>query len=218
MARSAPLAAPRLSAPDLPARLEDGPVLARAGDFFQLRWTVLESHTDAAHAEITECELIGPSVERLELTGAVLVDVEVRDLRATTVGGRGARLRRVRIAGGRIGTLDLADADLDEVEMRGVRIDYVSLAGARVADLLIADCTIGTLDIPQATVSRMAFAESRADDVDTRGLQAKDLDLRGLEAVSYLDPASLRGAALSARQVEYLAPALAEALGIRVLD
>jgi hypothetical protein len=47
---------------------------------------------------------------------------------------------------------------------------------------------------------------------------SKDLDLRGLEAVSYLDPASLRGATLSPRQVEYLAPALAEALGIRVLD
>ena len=218
MVRPTPLLAPRLSAPDLPSRLEDGPTPSRGGDFFQMSWTTLDAQTDAAHATITECTLIDASVERLDLSGATLVDVEVRDVRATTLAARGSRLRRVRITGGRIGTLDLADADVDEVELRGMRIDYVSLAAARVTDLLIADCTIGTLDMPQAVLSRVAFADSRADDVDTRGLRAKDLDLRGLEAVSYLDPASLRGATLSARQIEYLAPALADALGIRVLD
>lgn len=215
--RSHPLP-PRLSPPDLPPHLEDGPPPARGGDFFQVQWASLAEETDAAHAALTECALSGASVERLDLTGATLVDVEVRDLRATTLIARSSRLRRVRITGGRIGTLDLADAEIDEVELRGVRIDYASLAAARIADLLIADCTIGTLDLPQATVARMAFADSRAEDVDTRGVRAKDLDLRGLEAVSYLDAGSLRGATLSSRQVEYLAPALAAALGIRVLD
>jgi uncharacterized protein YjbI with pentapeptide repeats len=215
--RSHPLP-PRLSAPDLPPHLEDGRPPARGGDFFQVKWAALAVETDAAHAVLTECALSGASVERLDLTGATLVDVEVRDLRASTLSARSARLRRVRITGGRIGTLDLGDAEIDEVELRGVRIDYASLAAARIADLLIADCTISTLDLPQATVARMAFADSRADDVDTRGVRAKDLDLRGLEAVSYLDAGSLRGATLSSRQVEYLAPALAAALGIRVID
>ena len=183
-----------------------------------MRWTELDAVADAAHAAITECAVIEASVERWELTGATLVDVDVRELRATTFAARSARLRRVRIVGGRIGTLDLADADLDEVELRGVRIDYVSLAAARVSDLLIAETTIGSLDMPNATIARMAFIDCRADEVDSRGLRAKDLDLRGLEAVSYLDPASLHGASLSSRQVEYLAPALAHALGIRVVD
>ncbi len=190
----------------------------RGSDSFQVQWTVLDPLTDAAHATITECTVVSASLERLDLTGATLVDVDIRDLRASTLSGRGARLRRVRITGGRIGTLDLADADLDEVELRGARIDYLSLAAGRIADLLIADCTIGTLDMPQATVTRVGFENSRADDVDTRGLRAQDLDLRGLEAVSYLDAASLRGAIFSPRQVEYLAPVLARALGIRVLD
>lgn len=180
--------------------------------------TELDPLTDAAHASITECSLTEASVERLDVTGRTLVDVDVRDVRATTLSGRGARLRRVRISGGRIGTLDLADTDLDEVELRAVRIDYLSLAAARITDLRVADCTIGTLDVPQASATRVCFESSRADDVDTRGLRAKDLDLRGLEAVSYLDAASLRGATLSPRQAEYLAPAMAEALGIRVLD
>jgi uncharacterized protein YjbI with pentapeptide repeats len=211
-------APPRLSAPDLPPRLEDGPPPSRGGESFQLRWTELDALTDAAYGSITECTLAEASVERLDVTGATLVDVDVRDLRVTALSGRGARLRRVRISGGRIGTLDLADADLDEVELRGVRIDYLSLAAGRVCDLRIVDCTIGTLDMPQATVTRVGFENSRADDVDTRGLRAEDLDLRGLESVSYLDAASLRGATLSARQVEHLARAMAQALGIRVLD
>jgi uncharacterized protein YjbI with pentapeptide repeats len=215
--RSRP-APPHLSPPDLPPRLEDGQPPSPGLESFQLRWTRLDPLTDAAHSSITECTLTESSVERLDITGATLVDVDVRDLRATTLSGRGARLRRVRVIGGRIGTLDLADADLDEVELRGVRIDYLSLAAARITDLLVADCTIGTLDVPQAIMTRIGFENSRADDVDTRGLRAKDLDLRGLEAVSYLDAASLRGATLSPRQVEYLAPAMAEALGIHVLD
>ena len=209
---------PRVSAPDLPRRLEDGPLPSRSGDCFQVRWEALDAMTDAAYSTLAECALVDASVERLDLTGATLVDVDVRDLRATTVTGRGARLRRTRITGGRIGTLDLADAELDEVELRGVRIDYLSLGAARVADVLISDCTIGTLDMPQATVVRTAFEDSRADEVDTRSIRAQDLDLRGLEAVSYLDAASLRGATLSPRQVEHLALTLAQALGIRVHD
>ncbi len=143
--------------------------------------------TDAAHSAITECALVEASVDRLDISGATLVDVDITGLRATAVAGRGARLRRVRIAGGRIGTLDLTDAELDEVELRGIRIDYLSLGGGRVADLVVAGCTIGTLDMPQARVSRVAFVDSRADEVDTRGLRAEHLDLRGLEAGSYLD-------------------------------
>ena len=210
--------APRVSAPDLPRHLHDGPPLMRGADLFQVGWSTLSADTDAAHASLTECALSGGSVDRLDLTGAVLVDVEVRDLRATTLTARGARLRRVRITGGRIGTLELTDADLDEVELRDVRLDYLSLGAARARDVLIAACTIGTLDVPHASLTRVACEDSRADEVDSRGLRAEDLDLRGLEALAYLDAASLRGATFSTRQIEHLAPALARAFGIRLTD
>lgn len=212
------LAAPRVSAPDLPRVLDEGRPPSRGAESFQVRWTTLEAVTDAAHSEIAECALDEVTVERLDVTGASLVDVEVSDLRATAVVGRAARLRRARFTGGRIGTLDLADADIDEVELRGIRIDYLSLAGARVEDLVISGCTIGTLDVPQARLSRVAFHDSRADEVDTRGVRCEHVDLRGLDAVSYLDPAGLRGATLSPAQIEQLAPALAAALGIRIRD
>ncbi|GAA1990251.1 pentapeptide repeat-containing protein [Microbacterium pumilum] len=210
------LIAPRVSAPDLPRELGDGPAPARGEESFQLRWTTLRATTDAAHSSISECEVLDAALERLDLTGATLVDVDISGLRATAVVGRDARLRRVRISGGRIGTLDLAAADVDEVELRGIRIDYLSLAAARVQDLLISGCTIGTLDIPRARLVRVAFHDSKSDEVDTRGLQAEHVDLRGLDALSYLDLAALRGTTLSPSQVETLAPAFASALGIRV--
>lgn len=214
--RAEGLAAPRVSAPDLPPTLTNGPTPRRGGESFQIEWTELESTTDAAHGALTECAVRDAAVERLDLTGASLVDVDVSGLRATAVVARDARLRRVRIVGGRIGTLDLADAELDEVELRSIRIDYLSLAGAQVEDLLVTDCRIGSMDVPQARLTRVAFADSTCDEVDTRGLRAEHVDFRGLEALSYLDLASLRGATLSPRQVEVLAPALATALGIRV--
>ena len=61
---------------------------------------------------------------------------------------------------------------------------------------VVADCVIGALDLPQATLTRVRFEDSRADEVDTRGLRAEHLDLRGLEAVSYTDPPACAGDAL----------------------
>ena len=209
---------PRLSPPDLPRAFAEIVGVEPHGDFLQARITGWEGTVDASHAAFTECTVAAASVDRLELTGATLVDVEFDALRATSVHGREARLRRVRLTGGRIGTLDLATAGVDEVELRGIRIDYLSLGGAKVEDLLVADCTIGTLDLPQATLSRVRFESTRAEEVDTRGMRADSLDLRGLDAASYLDVGSLRGATLTPWQIEQLAPAFATALGIDVQD
>lgn len=210
--------APRVSAPDLPGELAEGHGWERNGEYFQRRYAELGETTDASHAEVSECRLSGASVETLTLTGASLIDVEIEQLRATTVSARGARLRRVRVTGGRIGTLDLGMADIDEVELRGIRLDYLTLGGARIEDLLIVDCVIGSLDLPQATAKRLRFDNTRAEEVDARGLRAEDVDLRGLEMLSLTDAAALRGTTLSPAQIERLAPTLAAALGIQVRD
>lgn len=207
---------PRVAPPDLPRELAEAVGIDPHAERFQVRITGLDAVTDAAHAVLTECAVAAASVDRLDLTGAILVDVSIDELRATTVTARDARLRRVRITGGRIGTLDLSTAGVDEVELRGVRIDYLTLGAAKVEDMVIADCTITTLDLPQAVASRVRFENTRADEVDTRGIRADSLDLRGLDAAAYLDVGSLRGATLSPWQVEQLASAFAGALGIDV--
>ncbi|WES65305.1 hypothetical protein P0L94_04350 [Microbacter sp. GSS18] len=216
-ARTSP-APPRVSAPDLPSVLGEGEVPTAGADAHEVRWTGSAGVIDAPRATIEACAFDEIAADELVLTDATLLDVAVRGARVPAVRARGTRWRRVLVEGGRIGTLDLSDAELDEVELRGIRIDYLSLAGARVDDLVIADCTIGALDLPAARLARVAFASSRADEVDTRGLRSTDLDLRGLDALAYLDVTSLRDATMSGDQVERIAPTLAAGLGIRIQD
>ncbi|MDL5350359.1 hypothetical protein [Microbacterium sp. zg-YB36] len=211
-------APPRSAAPDLPARLSATTTIARRADISQSRFEALAGEVDAAHARLVECVFAPASVDRLDLTGATLIDVEIEDLRATTLAAVSGTWRSVRITGGRIGTLDLSRAQLDAVEIRGARIDYLSLGQASAADILIADCVLGTIDIPAAQLDRVRFEGCRADDVDTRELRATDLDLRGLEVLGFTDLRALRGVTLAPHQVAALAESFAVALGIDVRD
>lgn len=206
---------PRVSAPDLPDRLTPARAQRRA-DLLSAS-VACAGETDLAHGSLEQCVLKG-SADRVDLTGATLLDVLIEDLRAPAVSLRDATIRRLRIDRGRIGTLDLSTTRIGELEIRGARIDYLSLGGARAEDVLIADTTLHTLDVPQATLTRVRFDSTRADEVDPRGLTAKDLDLRGLDALAYLDVLSLRGATLTSNQVELLAPAFAASAGIDVRD
>lgn len=207
--------APVISYPDLPEQLSDAEPAARA-DLTAAR-IALQETTDLAHATIEQCVIQGQAT-RVDLRGATAFDVELTGIRIADLQARALNGRRIRIDGGRIGTLDLTDSRLTEIELRDVRIDYLTLAGARVDHLRMSGCTITTLDMPQAVLSRVAFENTRADEVDPRGMRATDLDLRGLDALSYLDVTALKGATLDSRQVQLLAPALAAAAGIRVLD
>ncbi|VXC15826.1 conserved hypothetical protein [Microbacterium sp. 8M] len=204
---------PRVSPPDLPEALDDG-TGRHHGDHIALRIPLAE---DLSHAQFEQCSLSG-TVDRADLTGATLLDVEIVDARTPVLSLKDATIRRLRIAGGRIGTLDLSGAHIAELMLEHARIDYLSLAAAKIQDSLIADCTLATVDLPAATATRVRFERSRADEVDTRGMRADSLDLRGLDALAFLDVTSLRGATLTGRQIELLAPVLARAAGIDVQD
>lgn len=204
---------PRVSPPDLPEELEAAEG-RRYGDHVGQRIALAE---DLAHAQFEQCSLSG-AADRVDLTGATLLDVEIRDARTPILSLKDATIRRLRIAGGRIGTLDLSGAHAAELILENARIDYLSLAAGKIQDSLIADCTLATVDLPATTITRVRFERSSADEVDTRGLRADALDLRGLDALAFLDVNSLRGTTLTPRQVELLAPVFARSAGIDVQD
>jgi uncharacterized protein YjbI with pentapeptide repeats len=230
---------PRVSPPDLPDELDDG-IGRRHGDHIGQR---IPLAGDLAHAQFEQCSLsgsaalrspsptpagaprspeppgrVGQAQEPVDLTGATLLDVEILDARTAALSLKDATIRRLRIAGGRIGTLDLSGAHVAELIVEHARIDYLSLAAAKIQDSLIADCTLATVDLPMATLTRVRFENCRADEVDPRGMRADSLDLRGLDALSFLDVAALRGSTLTTRQVEQLARVLAASAGIDVQD
>jgi uncharacterized protein YjbI with pentapeptide repeats len=204
-----------VSAPDLPDHLDPAPP-RRSADLIAAL-IELEGDADLAHSSLEQCVLTG-TANTLDLRGATLMDVELQELRIADLPARSANVRRVRISGGRIGTLDLSDARIGELELHGVRIDYLTLAAAKAVDVRIDSCQITALDLPGATLTRLAFTDSRSDEVDTRGLRAEHVDLRGLDALSFLDVASLRGTTLTFRQAELLAPAFAASAGISLQD
>jgi uncharacterized protein YjbI with pentapeptide repeats len=208
-------AAPRVSPPDLPDAFE-GAEPRRGADQLSARLELTGS-TDLAHSSLEQC-VATADVDLLDLTGATLLDVDMRDVRAASMPMRNASVRRLRIAGGRIGTLDLSGARIDELELRDLRVDYLNLGGAKAADVLIADSSIRTIDIPQAELTRVRFESCRCDEVDPRGLRATDVDLRGLDAVAFTDANSLRGTTLTTFQVQQLAPVFAAGIGIQVRD
>lgn len=207
---------PHPSDPDLPRDLDTVTSLVRHDDIVGARIVDVTGDVDAAYARIAECVFAPATLDRLDLRGATLVDVEIEDLRATSLLATDGSWRAVRLRGGRIGTLDLSRARADRVELRGARIDYLTLGQAEANDILFTGCSLGALDVPLAKLERVRFEDCRVDEVDSRELRARDLDLRGLEALAYTDPASLRGATLSARQTELLSDSFATALGIDV--
>ncbi|WP_194763365.1 pentapeptide repeat-containing protein [Microbacterium sp. UFMG61] len=208
-------AAPRVSPPDLPPQLDPASP-ARGADLLAARLD-LTGTVDLAYASLEQCT-ISADAESVDLQGATIIDAEIVGARIASLRLRDASIRRLRVVGGRIGTLDLSGARIDELEIDDVRIDYLNLGGARGVDLEISNCGIRTLDMPQAELTRVRFSESISDEVDPRGLRAKDVDLRGLDARSFLDANSLRGTTLSSFQVQQLAPLFAAGLGIQVRD
>ena len=196
---------------------ESARLIAR-GDAHGAVFADLTGDVDAFAAHLVESEIVRADVGTIDLGGSTLTDIEIQGLRAVVATMRDSRWQTVRATGGRIGTLDLSRAQLTGVELRGIRIDYLNLAGATVSDLRVVDCLIGSLDAPQATLSRVAFEGCRADEVDNRGWRVEHLDLRGLEALHYLDMAALRGSTLTERQVGVLARDFAAAAGVDVRD
>ena len=208
-------AAPRVSPPDLPDVFEPA-APTRSGDLLAASLDLTAS-ADLAYASLEQCT-VRADADEVDLTGATILDVAMDGVRIASLKMRDAGIRRLRISGGRIGTLDLSGARIDELELRDLRIDYLNLGAVRATDVEISGCRIRAIDLPQAEVTRARFTATSSDEVDPRGMKAKDMDLRGLDALAYLDANSLRGTTLTGFQVQQLAPVIAVGLGIQIKE
>lgn len=80
------------------------------------------------------------------------------------------------------------------------------------------DCDLRDVDFAGAALTRAAFPDSRLTRTDFSRAHMDKTDLRGAELGVIIGPDPLRGAIISTAQLVYLAPVLAETMGITVSD
>ncbi len=217
MARSSSdLQEPRILPLDLPREFAAASAVAARSELFGARVGDLSGDLTSDHARVIESSVGPVAAGRWSFAGATLTDVSLHDVSATALAATEARWRQVEWTGGRVAALDAVRVEWDGVHVRGVRFEYVNLASAKLTDVLFTDCVFATIDLPEAELTRVAFTGCRADEVDTRGLSASHVDLRGLDVAGFTDVSGLRGATLSEEQASFHGRALARGLGIVV--
>jgi uncharacterized protein YjbI with pentapeptide repeats len=209
--------APRL--PDvLPERAAGGPV----GDGDAVTEVELAgaawAGVRADGVECTEVVLVDPDLSGSELLDWTLRDAVLRDANLANATIRGGEWSRVRVEGGRLTGLQVAEAALRDVVWRGCGADMAAFRHTRLAYVTFEDCNLREADFTGVRAEHVRFL-----DCDLRGAafhhaQVAQSELRrcrldGVEGVE-----GLRGAAMEMEQLLELAPTLAHALGIGLLD
>jgi uncharacterized protein YjbI with pentapeptide repeats len=148
-------------------------------------------------ARLGDVELVRCDLSGCDFSEAVWLRVKLVDCRASAIELPQANLREVTFV-----DCKLDDANFRLAQMQRVRFDASVLGGAEFVGARLADVSFDGSDLAGAD-----FSNAKCGAVDLRGAR-----LDGLRGV-----ASLGGATIGADQLVGLAPALAQALGLRVL-
>lgn len=206
--------------PDLPPELEAYPGERRPDDGAELDAVeVPDAAWDGLH--VTGLRLDGAAIAG-DLGGATFVDpgwrdVELRDANLANTTFHGGLVWRMRAIGGRLTGLRVTETELRDVTLRDASAPMAAFRHATLARVTFDGCILRQAD----------FMGARCEDVrfhgcDLTGANFADAELDGAEfrrcvmdEIEGID--GLRGAAMELEQVMALAPAMAAALGIRVL-
>lgn len=185
-----------------------------------------------SEAELAGASCAGRRIEGLEcidvvfrdpdMSGAELRDCTFRDTafenpNLATATLKGGSLTRVVIEGGRLTGLQVIEAEVRDVVWRGCGADMAAFRHSRLLHVTFRDCSLREADFSGMRGEFLRFA-----DCDLRGASFRHAELAGCELRRCrLDDIEgvegLRGASLEVDQLIDLAPALARAMGIRVL-
>lgn len=182
-----------------------------------LESAVLED-AELRDANLVECVVEGMTVLASDLTGLNVVESSIERLNAPELRCSRSSWRSVSLTGSRIGAAELYDAEWSSVRVSGSKLDLVNLRGSRLHDVLLENCQIGELDLGTARVRRLALRDCTVETLVLSGAQLKDVDLRGADLRRITGIEHLRGAIISAVQLQELAAHLAAQMGISVSD
>lgn len=145
-----------------------------------------------------------------------LLDTEVRgcDLSAAVLAN--GSLNRVRFTHCRMAGVDLSHASLHNVTFSDCRLDMANFRFAKLHSVLFEDCTLSETDFQLAEVREVAFQNCRLERTVFTQSKVIATDLRGSHLENIRGWNSLKGATISFEQLSYVAPELAQELGLTV--
>ena len=185
-------------------------------------------HLDGAELEARQwhrCEVhrIGPHVPDVSPRAAFRLsrwsDVWMKAVRWIGTDLSGTDWTDVEIVGSVFAGTIAYDAQMRRVQLHDSKADSVNLRGAQLQDVSFVDCQLSHVDFAGATLIDVSFPGSSLHGAAFDNAHLKNVDFRHaheLEITSGWD--ALKGATITTSQLVMLAPALAEVLGIAVVD
>jgi len=174
------------------------------------------SGRDLDGISFSECELVSIYAHEASLRNARFLDTRLERFNAPVLTAPGLILRDAAIDGSRIGSAEAFSSQWNSVRISGSKLDFLNLRGSVLRDVSFSDCVIGELDLSGAKLTRASFEGTRIDTLVLDQATLEHVDLRGAVIRGISGVGFLRGATLSALQLQDMAAMLAGHLGIRV--
>ncbi len=125
----------------------------------------------------------------------------------------GARLEREDLAGARLPGLRLTD-----VLVRDCRVDLAAFTAATLERVTFEDCRLAQSDLQEAACDSVRFHGCDLTEVDLSEARFRRSELRRCTLDLLRGVEHMRGIGMQLDDLLAFAPALADALGVRVLD
>jgi uncharacterized protein YjbI with pentapeptide repeats len=165
---------------------------------------------------VEACRFDGLELQTWALRGARIIESAFAGANVPAVSAARGGWRDVEIRDSRFGSVEAYDAAWRGIRFTRCKLGYVNLRGAEMLDVAFVDCSIDEIDLLDASARRVAFEATRFASLNASGAGLLDVDLRGADLGQVVGMAGLRGATISADQLQMMAPALAELAGLSV--
>jgi uncharacterized protein YjbI with pentapeptide repeats len=207
--------------PDLPGELAalDGEAARDPA-----RWSgAVVGDAESGGFEARGLDIEGARLERVDLNLARvpqlrLADVVLQGCNLANVHARGASLKRVELRGCRLTGAFFAESHLADVLVKDCRVDLAAFTAGKLERVTFEDCLMTQSDFQETGCESVRFLHCDLTEADITGARFRRSELRRCELAGLRGIESLRGVGVDWHDLIALAPALADAIGIRLLD
>ena len=173
--------------------------------------------------ERTGLSIVGSRLERVDLAAARLhglrmVDAVLHGCNLANVQARGASLVRCELRGCRLTGSSWAESRMTDVLVKDCRVDLAAFTSATLERVTFDGCRLAQSDFQDVSCVSVRFLSCDLSECDLTDAHFRRSELRGCELSGVHGVERLRGVGIEWGDLMELAPALAAALGIRVLD